>query len=38
LWPRWYAFVSPWPLDIIKRLRISSPAGQGTAAPGRDAG
>jgi hypothetical protein len=27
-WRRSHAFVSPWPLDIIRRLRASSPAGQ----------
>jgi hypothetical protein len=29
-WRRSHAFVSPWPLDIIKCLRASSPAGQAT--------
>ena len=27
---RSHAFVSPWPLEFIKRLRASSPAGQAT--------
>ena len=33
-WRRPHTFVSPWPLDIIKRLRASSPAGPATDRAG----